>query len=72
MKSKKKIVVIIVTIILLITGATFAYLYFYTDMLKTPEELFYKYVGKVLPMKENQNYQLKIERSKILKYLSQS
>lgn len=47
MKNKKNIIVLslIITIILLIT--IFAVLYFSTDIFKTNQQLFYKYLGKI-------------------------
>lgn len=49
MKSGKKIVVaiLIVLILILIAGGAFAYVYMATDLLKTDEELFYKYFAQI-------------------------
>jgi len=57
MKSKKKVVCIVLLLIILIAGITFAALYFFTDIFKTPEELFYKYIGKVAKSENEFSYQ---------------
>ena len=49
MESKKKkigIIIGIIIIIIAILGGVFAYLYFATDILKTPQQLFYQYLMK--------------------------
>lgn len=57
MKSKKKVIGIVVLLIILIAGTTFAALYFFTDIFKTPEDLFYKYMGKVAKSENEYSYQ---------------
>ena len=44
--------IIIVLIIILILGGVFAYLYFGTDLLKTNGQLFFKYLGQVVDIRD--------------------
>ena len=44
--------IIIVLIIILILGGAFAYLYFGTDLLKTNGQLFFKYLGQVVDIRD--------------------
>ena len=48
----KRLILIIVILILAIAGV-FAYLYFGTDLLKSEEQLFYKYFGKALEVENS-------------------
>lgn len=48
----KRLILIIVILILAIVGV-FAYLYFGTDLLKSEEQLFYKYFGKALEIENS-------------------
>ena len=48
----KRLILIIVILILAIAGV-FAYLYFGTDLLKSEEQLFYKYFGKALEIENS-------------------
>ena len=48
----KRLILIIVILILAIVGV-FAYLYFGTDLLKSEEQLFYKYFGKALEVENS-------------------
>ncbi|MBR3003247.1 MAG: hypothetical protein IKF38_06845 [Clostridia bacterium] len=64
MKSKKKTIGIIIALLIIIAGAAFAYFCFCTDIFKTPEELFYKYVGKATQTEENFSYQETLEKLK--------
>ncbi len=64
MKSKKKIIAIIISLIVVIAGGIFAYLYFFTDMFKTPEELFYQYIGKAAQAESQYDYQDMLEELK--------
>lgn len=48
----KRLILIIVILILAIAGV-FAYLYFATDLLKSEEQLFYKYFGKALEVENS-------------------
>ena len=57
MKSKKKVIAIILVLIILALGAAAAYIYFFTDLFRSPEELFYKYVGKAADTESQYNYQ---------------
>lgn len=57
MKLKKKNIAIIIALIIVIAGGIFAYLYFCTDMFKTPEDLFYEYIGKAAKTEEKYDYQ---------------
>lgn len=57
MKSKKKVVAIIFVLIILALGAAAAYIYFFTDLFRTPEDLFYKYVGKAASTESQYDYQ---------------
>lgn len=54
--TKKKIAIIIASIIVVAVGV-FACLYFFTDMFKSTEELFYEYVGKSAQTEGNYTYQ---------------
>lgn len=56
MKSKKKIVIIVLVILALVIG-TLVTLYFTTEFFKTPEDLFYKYLGKIAKSESDYNYQ---------------
>lgn len=58
MKKKKLLIIIpIILIILLIIGAGgFAFIYFKTDLFKSPKDLFYKYVGQTLNITEDFDY----------------
>ena len=49
MKTKTigKLIIILIVVILLL-GGVFAYLYFGTDLLKTNEQLFFKYLGQLV------------------------
>ncbi len=49
MKTKNigKILIILIVVILIL-GGVFAYLYFGTDLLKTNEQLFFKYLGQLV------------------------
>ena len=44
--------IIILVILIIILGGVFAYLYFSTDLLKTNEQLFFKYLVQVIDMKD--------------------
>lgn len=57
MKSKKKAIAIIFVLIILALGAAAAYIYFFTDLFRTPEDLFYKYVGKAAKIESQYDYQ---------------
>lgn len=54
--TKKKIAIIIASVIVVAVGV-FACLYFFTDMFKSTEELFYEYVGKSAQTEGNYTYQ---------------
>ena len=54
--TTKKIAIIIASIIVVAVGV-FACLYFFTDMFKSTEELFYEYVGKSAQTEGNYTYQ---------------
>lgn len=58
--TKKKIVISIITIIVIITIAGIGeYLFIYTDMFKSNQKLFYKYIGQTLEnLKYTENIQL--------------
>ena len=58
MKKKKLLIIIpIILIILILIGAGgFAFIYFKTDLFKSPKELFYKYVGQTLNFSEDFDY----------------
>ena len=45
--KKIKILIIILVAVLILTGATFATLYFVTDIFKSNKEMFYKYISQV-------------------------
>lgn len=57
MKSKKKVIAIIFVLIILALGAAAAYIYFFTDLFRTPEDLFYKYVEKAAKTESQYDYQ---------------
>ena len=61
MKSKKKVIGILFIIVLIAAIAGFAYLYFFTDMFKTPEEMFYKYLEKISKNESDYSYQTMLE-----------
>ena len=44
--------IIILVILIIVLGGVFAYLYFSTDLLKTNEQLFFKYLVQVIDMKD--------------------
>lgn len=52
--KKVKILIIILTMVLVLGGATFATLYFATDLLKSDKEMFYKYISQ-MDLKETVN-----------------
>lgn len=56
MKSKKKVIGILFTIILIAALAVTAYLYFFTDIFRTPEDLFYKYLEKASKSESDYSY----------------
>ena len=58
MKKKKSLIIIpIILIILIIIGAGgFAFIYFQTDLFKSPKTLFYKYVGQTLQISDTFDY----------------
>lgn len=60
--KKVKVLIIVLTIILVLGGATFATLYFATDVLKSDKEMFYKYISQmdlkeIVNSNENIDYQ---------------
>ena len=73
-KILKRLILIIIILILIVAGI-FAYLYLGTDLLKSEEDLFYKYLGKALEIenqdklieyinkRKNNNYEIKGEYS---------
>ena len=61
MKSKKKVIGILFIIVLIAAIAGLAYLYFFTDMFKTPEEMFYKYLEKAGKNEADYSYQTMLE-----------
>lgn len=65
MKSKRKLIGIIIILILIIAVGVGAYLYFFTDMFKSPEEAFYKYLGKMA--RNDLSYQEKLDQIKEMK-----
>lgn len=56
MKSKKKVAIIIAIVAVIIIGALVA-VYFLTDVFKTPEQLFYKYLGNIAKAESDYSYQ---------------
>ena len=52
-RRKKIVIAIVVIVLILIIGAGFAYAYFATDLFKSNQILFYKYLGQTV---ENFNY----------------
>ena len=61
MKPKTKKIIIAILIVLILAASVFAYLYFFTDMFKTPEDLFYKYLGKMAKNESGYSYQDALE-----------
>lgn len=73
-KILKRLILIIIILILIVAGI-FVYLYLGTDLLKSEEQLFYKYLGKALEIenqdklieyinkRKNNNYEIKGEYS---------
>lgn len=47
MRRKNKIlaIIIIIILVLLLSGGAFAYIYLRTDLVKNPQEMFYRYFG---------------------------
>lgn len=64
MKSKKKVIGVLFIIVLIVALAGLAYLYFFTDMFKTPEEMFYKYLEKASKNESDYSYQDMLEKLK--------
>lgn len=62
MKSKKKLIGIIIVLILIVVAGLGIYLYFFTDMFKSPQEAFYKYIEKM--SKNELSYQGKLDKIK--------
>ena len=57
MKNKKILIIPIVIIILLVALAgVSAFLYFKTDLFKSPKQLFFKYLGESVSSTKNFNY----------------
>lgn len=67
MKSKSKKIIITLLVVLILAAAVFAYLYFFTDMFKTPEDLFYKYLGKMGKSESDFSYQETLENLQKIK-----
>lgn len=65
MKFTKKKIAIIIASIIVVAGGVFACLYFFTDMFKSTQELFYEYVGKSAKTEGNYTYQDMLEELKI-------
>ena len=61
MKFTKKRIAIIIASIVIVAGGVFACLYFFTDMFKSTEELFYEYVGKSAKNEGSYTYQDMLE-----------
>ena len=64
--KKVKILIIILTMVLVLGGATFATLYFATDLLKSDKEMFYKYISQmdlkeIANSNEDTNYQERLK-----------
>lgn len=55
--SKKTRIIIIVIALIVVAGAVFASLYLFTDMFKTPQDLFFKYIGKAAMPENSYSYQ---------------
>lgn len=68
MKSKKKVIGILITIILIAALAVTAYLYFFTDIFRTPEDLFYKYLEKASKSESDYSYKDMLEDLKKKQY----
>lgn len=58
MKNKKIIIIILIVLILLLAigAGGFAFVYFKTDLFKSPKDLFYKYVGQSFKASEDFDY----------------
>ena len=53
MKTKSiKLSIVILLVLIIILGGVFAYLYFATDVFKTNQELFFKYLGQLVASEE--------------------
>ena len=75
MSSKhKKIIIIMSIIIVAIIAIIIGILFLATDVFKSPQQLFYKYVGqnsKILEIFESESYELLNQKKKIAPYTSQ-
>lgn len=55
--SKKTRIILIVVALIVVAGAVFASLYFFTDMFKSPQDLFFQYIGKAAMPESSYSYQ---------------
>lgn len=56
MKSKKKIIIFSIVVAVIAVIMLFSAVYFLTDIFKTPKQLFFKYLGKQIPMETSLDY----------------